>query len=130
MSAKARLLLWAPVALLVAFEFYLSSQSHLPRPPISFDQIDKLEHAAYFFLMASFAVRAARFGEGWSTSRTVWAVLIGAMLLGTVDEFHQSFVPLRSVEIADIAADTAGGLVAALLAEKVWVRLGLDRTIR
>ena len=44
----------------------------------------------------------------------VWASLYGAS-----DEFHQSFVPGRHVEIADWLADTLGGGVGAAA---VWLK--------
>ena len=131
MNPKARLLLWSPVALLLAFEFYLSSQSNLPTlPGFSFPQVDKLEHAAYFFLMAACATRAARFGERWPLTRTRVTLLIAALIYGTLDEYHQSFVPHRAVEAADVAADVFGVLMATLIAEPIWKRLKLDKTVR
>ena len=66
MSGRARILLWAPVVLLLAFEAWLSSQSRLPELGASFEGLDKLQHAGYFFLTGLLAVRAARFGERWS----------------------------------------------------------------
>jgi VanZ family protein len=123
-----RAVLWAPVALLLAFEFYLSSQSVLPVPGAFAEvpQSDKLAHAAYFFLMGAMAVRAARFGEGWSTRRTLWTVAFAALAYGALDELHQSFVPMRDVEIGDVLADTFGGLMAGLFAEKLWLRAGFE----
>ena len=71
-SARRRVLLWAPVALLLAHEFWLSSRTGAEMPSFgpSFDGKDKLEHAAYFFLTGVLAVRAARFGERWSRGKT------------------------------------------------------------
>jgi VanZ family protein len=130
-NPKARFLLWSPVALLLAFEFYLSSQSILPTlPGLSFPNLDKIEHAAYFFLMAACATRAARFGEHWTPTRTRLTLLTAALLYGTLDEYHQSFVPRRSVEAADVAADVFGTLMATLIAEPIWKRLKLDNTVR
>jgi VanZ family protein len=122
-SARRPLLLWAPVALLLAYEFYLSSQSHLPSVPLHLPQSDKLLHASYFFLTGALAVRAARFGQGWSRRRTAITLLLGALLWGAVDELHQSFVPGRDVEAADVVADVTGVLIATLVSEKIWRRL-------
>jgi VanZ family protein len=126
--AGRRALLWAPVALLLGFEFYLSSQSRLPSIPLHLPHLDKLEHAAYFFLTGAVAVRAARFGERWSRVRTAVILLAAALLWGCSDEYHQSFVPGRDVEAADVAADVTGVLLAVLLAESLWIRLKLDET--
>ncbi|MEO6325345.1 MAG: VanZ family protein [Thermoanaerobaculia bacterium] len=131
MSSRARILLWSPVALLLAYEFYLSAQSTLPSlPGLDFPNVDKLQHTAYFFLTASFATRAARFGEGWSPARTRITLIAAALIYGTLDEFHQSFVPERAVQLGDVAADVFGAVLATLLAEPIWKAFRLDRTIR
>jgi len=126
-TGRNRLLLWAPVALLLAYEFYLSSQSVLPMPHIQIPQLDKVLHAGYYGLMGGCLVRAARFGEGWSRRRTFWTVVLSALVYGILDEFHQSFVPMRDVEVGDVLADTFGGLMAALTAERLWVVLRFER---
>src|SRR5262249_39065867 len=70
-NGRSRVLLWAPVVLLLAYEFYLSSRSASALPRIFFfPQADKVMHAGYFGLMGGCAVRAARWGERWSTRRT------------------------------------------------------------
>jgi len=121
-STRRRVLLWAPVALLLAYEFYLSSQSHLPSVPVHLPHLDKLLHASYFFLTGAFAVRAAR-GEGWSRGRTAALLLVAGLAWGISDEYHQSFVPGRDVEAADVAADVAGVLLATLFSGWIWSRL-------
>ena len=125
--------MWAPVGLLLAFEFYLSSRSVLPSFRWLFGGIphaDKLQHAIYYFLMGAFAVRAARFGEGWSVRRTVIVLVASGFAYGCLDEFHQSFVPGRDVEAGDVVADTLGVTAAALFAERLWRRFNLDRVVR
>ncbi len=131
-GSRARLLHWSPVALLLAFDFYLSSQSTLPEIPFSrgVPSFDKIEHAGFFFLVGLFAVRAARFFEGWDARRTAFTLLPGALVWGILDEFHQSFVPGRSVEAGDVAADVAGVLLAVLFGRALWRLLGMDRTVR
>jgi len=39
-------------------------------------------------------------------------MLIVVMLYGGMDEFHQHFVPGRSVDVYDFLADTIGALIA------------------
>jgi VanZ family protein len=129
-TARGRFLLWGPVALLVAYQFWLSSQSTLPSPGFAFPHLDKLEHAGYFFFVGLLALRAGRFGEGWSPRTSFLSVVLGGLLLGVLDEFHQSFVPERGVEALDVAADTAGALVAALAGEALLRATGLDRVRR
>lgn len=132
MTARARVLVWAPVALLLGYEFFLSAQSPggLPAFGPSFPRKDKLEHVVYFFLTGFFAVRAARFGEGWSRGRTAVFLVLLAFLWGCSDEIHQSFTPGRDVEIGDVLADTAGVALAVLFGERILRKVGLTRTVR
>ena len=129
MTARAHTLLWAPVVLLLAFEAYLSAQSRLPALGPGFPQKDKLEHASYFFLTGLLAVRAARFGERWSRTKTAVFLILPAVLWGCFDEIHQSYVPFREVEIGDVVADTAGVVLAVLFGETVLKRFRLDKTV-
>ena len=129
MTARARLLLWAPTILLLLYETYLSAQSRLPGLGIDVPHLDKLEHAAYFFLTGLTAVRAARFGERWSRARTAVLLILLTVLWGCLDEIHQSFVPFRSVEIGDVVADAAGVALAVGFGEWILRKLGLDQTI-
>jgi VanZ family protein len=43
------------------------------------------------------------------------ATIAIAAAYGVSDEFHQSFVPRRSVEAMDVAADTVGASIAAFV---------------
>lgn len=122
-----RLILWAPVALLVAYQYYLSAQTSLPSIPLPGRHADKVLHLAYFFLIATFVVRAARFGEGWSRHATARAVVLGAMAWGFLDEVHQSFTPQRFVEFGDVIADVTGATLALLVTEPLWT--WLDRRV-
>jgi VanZ family protein len=130
--AKGRLLLWAPVALLLGYEFFLSAQSPSGLPPLGpwFPEKDKVEHVAYFFVTGLLAVRAARFGEGWSRVKTAVFLILAGLLWGCSDEIHQSFTPGRDVEIGDVLADTAGVALAVFFGEEILRRTGLHRPIR
>lgn len=129
-TARARVLLWAPVVLLLAYETYLSAQSQLPALGPVFYQKDKLEHATYFFLTGLAAVRAARFGEGWGRGKTAVFLILSAVLWGCLDEIHQSYVPFRDVEIGDVVADAAGVVLAVLVGERILRKVRLDQTVR
>jgi len=129
MTARARLILWAPVALLLAYETYLSAQSRLPALGPYFDQKDKLEHASYFFLTGLAAVRAARFGERWGRGKTSVFLILSAVLWSCLDEIHQSHVPMREVEIGDVLADTVGVALAVLFGEGLLRTMKLNQTI-
>ena len=122
---RRRLLLWLPVALMMAVQLVLSSQGRLPAALSPFPGSDKFAHAAWFFLLGLLAYRAGRNAEGWSRRRAAAVVLLAAALWGASDEGHQWFVPGRAVEAADLAADVAGAGLAVLLAEPLLRRLGL-----
>ena len=129
MSARARFVLWAPVTLLLAFEFWLSGlpPHRLPRLLFWFEGMDKLEHGLYFFLTGLAAVRVARFGERWTRAKTAVFLLLAATLWGCSDEIHQSFVPGRSVEIGDVVADVAGVALAVAFGEAILRTARLER---
>ena len=132
MTARGRVLLWAPVALLLGYEFFLSAQSPGGMPELGpwFREKDKVEHAVYFFLTGLLAVRAARFGERWSRGKTAVFLILAGVLWGCSDEIHQSFTPDRDVEIGDVLADTAGVALAAVSGERLLRRMGLEGTVR
>jgi VanZ family protein len=51
----------------------------------------------------------------------LWLVALAVMLYGISDEFHQYFVPGRSVDVYDVLADALGGLLGA------WTMYQLSR---
>jgi VanZ family protein len=92
--------------------FGLSSVS---RPPAFVSGVDKYLHAMLYGGLAVLLVRAL--AGGWHrrvTVGVVMATVVIAAAYGVSDEFHQSFVPNRSVEALDVAADTVGASIAAV----------------
>jgi VanZ family protein len=75
------------------------------------------------------AVRATRFGEGWSRGKTAVFLILTGLLWGCSDEIHQSFTPGRDVEIGDVLADTAGVALAVFLGEKTLRKMGLEKVV-
>ncbi len=97
--------LWAvAVALTVVFA---SSHSRVAAPDLP--ESDKVAHFAVYGLLATLL---CRLGAGWRAA--AWAVL-ATSLFGVTDEWHQSFVPGRSCEVADWVADTTGAALAVTL---------------
>lgn len=123
-----RFRLWLPVALMLGAQIWVSSQGRLPAAFSPFAGADKLLHAGWFFLLALLAWRAAREGEGWTRRRRVAVLLLAAALWAVSDEAHQSFVPGRAVEAADLVADV-GGTVLALAAAEAVLRRRTDRSL-
>ena len=108
-----RLVLWGPALLFMALIFYSSSQSD-PAPELTSVVWDKLLHGSGYALLAFLYARALR-GEGLA----VKAVALGAIVLGSLyaasDEFHQSFTPMRTMDIRDWIADSIGSIVGAIV---------------
>lgn len=84
---------------------------------------DKVVHALLYGTLAWFLSRATR-GEpdGWTT-RFTW-ILAGIALFAAADEWHQQFIPGRSMDIADWAADVAGAAAALLISRTAQMRRG------
>jgi VanZ family protein len=95
----------------MAVIFGLSSMS---QTPAFVGGVDKYLHAVLYSGLSALLVRAL--AGGWhrrvTPGRLVAAIVIAAAY-GVSDEFHQSFVPMRSVEAMDVVADTVGAAVAA-----------------
>jgi len=104
---------WFPVALYSAIIFYVSS---LPRleAPVDLPHLDKgfhvLEYVPFGFLLA----RAwANTKKDLSPRILIGFVVLCSFLYGLSDEYHQSFVLGRFVEMGDLGADSLGGLLGA-----------------
>jgi VanZ family protein len=88
--------------------FFLSHQSGDTLVLPSFPGADKLAH------MTAYAVLALTVLWGFGKKgmerqgRTLFITVLFCLLYGVTDEYHQSFIPHRSVSVFDILADTAG----------------------
>jgi VanZ family protein len=106
---------WRVLALgWMALIFFLSSKSSLPVPSL-FPLQDKIEHGIVFGILGLFFHRS--FKPPWAPPVLNRVLVITAMVAayGAFDEFHQSFVPARDASLSDLAADTMGGLVSAII---------------
>ncbi len=107
---------WGPVIVYCAAIF---AQSSFPTPDAvpSFFMSDKLLHLGAYALLALLFYRAlGHHRVGASPVKRAIFTIAFTVLYGISDELHQSFVPGRSPEILDVAADAAGGLIGTLLA--------------
>ena len=122
---------WAAVAAWAAAIFILSAQTNLPSPPAP--GFDKWEHAATYAVLAFLLARA------WFPSlrrhrvAIRWGVVVlAAFGYGLSDEVHQAFVPNRSCDPWDAAADLTGAFLCAVIfgrwlrSHRVTRRLGLQ----
>ena len=108
-----KILFFTPAALYYALIFYLSSTSYdIEIDIFFFDKVIHLVEFALLGLLLSFG-----YFMSLKSSLKVKAVLTfcSGILLGSLDEFHQYFVPRRSVELFDVFADAIGIFVGLLL---------------
>jgi len=92
--------------------FGFSSLSKLPSPPgeLSYYHV----HIAAYAGLGALAVRALSEGRLRNvTWRVVWGAVAISSLYGVTDEYHQMFVPGRTVDVWDVAADAIGSVVGA-----------------
>ena len=105
---------WLPPLLWAAFILILTSipGSHLPVLPSR--NFDKVVHLAIYGVLGWLTARA------WSSRSRVTAAALAVVLLiscfGALDEWHQQFIPQRSMDLLDWTADTAGAAIGVLLA--------------
>lgn len=76
----------------------------LPSPPPMPNQSDKVVHFVAYGALGA-AVAWARGARGW-VGALPWICVLS--VLGGVDEWHQSFIPSRSMDVRDWLADTVG----------------------
>jgi VanZ family protein len=91
----------------VALTFTLTS---IPNPEFVplFSGSDKIAHFAFYGIMGFLYVLWRR-EVGTGAAAAVLGAAIFAAFLGAVDEFHQQWIPGRSMELLDWATDFAGG---------------------
>ena len=97
----------------MAVIFFLSSQSKLPLPNV-IPSTDKLAHAITFGILGIlFACSFKRIPEDrYALIKRIVLITVMVMLYGASDETHQLFVEGRDASIADLIADTTGGLIS------------------
>lgn len=102
---------WVPPVLWAAFILLLTSLPGADLPHIGLREIDKLVH---FLMYGTFAWLSTRsLGRQRPAARIAILVVLGVSLFGAVDEWHQQFIPGRSMELLDWMADTLGALTGA-----------------
>jgi VanZ family protein len=73
--------------------------------------LDKVAHFSAYAILAALSLRATRTPHRW---RTVLTVFVCIAAIGAVDEWHQSFIPGRSMSLLDWCADAGGALLGTL----------------
>jgi VanZ family protein len=118
---RSRLVLWGPVVLQMAVIFIVSSISNIGPLPAGLS--DKSGHSIGYAILAALLLRALadRRPSAMTWSRCLLAVVLAASY-GVTDEIHQAFVPGRTPDVMDVAADALGAaLAAATLGTAAWI---------
>ncbi len=119
-NTRRLLVYWGPVGG-YCLAIFLQSSFSTPEEMPTFYLSDKLLHMAAYAVMAILFYRALGPHPSKNTpvKRAVFSIAF-TVLYGISDEVHQSFVPGRSPEWLDVAADAAGAIVGAVIARKIF----------
>ncbi|MEW6427065.1 MAG: VanZ family protein [Thermodesulfobacteriota bacterium] len=124
-----RLLPIMPLLGMMGLIFFLSHQpgDRLDLP--AFFMADKAAHAFAYFLLGGTVILAlgGRRRGLPSPLATALVTVLFCLLFGILDEFHQSFIPRRSADGADVLADICGGALAAAVWTLYLRRRGAPR---
>lgn len=118
---------WGPPALWAAFILLLTSIPGSDIPHVSFMSFrdsDKLVHGTMYAIFAFLAVRSL-LRAGRPLLQAVLVVMLGIAIFAALDEWHQQFIPGRSMDVFDWLADISGatiGTLAATMASRVRER--------
>lgn len=102
-----------------AFLLTLTSWPSPPHVPVVSDipNFDKLVHLMLYAVEAWLIYRSVRWPGEPRFSATRALAIVGAMAVwGVADETHQNWIPGRSMEGDDVAADVAGAAAGAVVA--------------
>ena len=109
---RRTLLQWLPAVLWMAVIFALSSQSDLPTPSDRTTDfvLKKSAHVAAYGLLALLLLFANR-----KRSRSSAIAFAITTLYAISDEFHQSLVPTRTANFADVIIDSCAAMFSLAL---------------
>jgi VanZ family protein len=103
---------WLPLLVYVTAIFAASAQPNL-HAPLQFQFGDKVMHTVEYLVLGLLLVRALR--AHLRVGRPLFATMIAlgfVVLIGSADEYFQSFVPGRTCDVFDLLADGVGGAIA------------------
>jgi VanZ family protein len=127
MTTKRFVLYWAPPFLWMSVIFVLSSMPGSKYRNIFFPHADIVAHTLLYFVLCALWARALEAQDRFPLIKKhflFFAVVIGT-IFGATDEYHQSFVPRRSMTIEDWLTDIAGCLLLVglyMLTKKMMTR--------
>jgi VanZ family protein len=106
---------WLPLILYCLF-IYIQSANPSPEQIPSFPFVDKVLHFLAYGIMGILFYRAYQTLRIKNNIQMLMLLsVVSASLYGISDEIHQSFVPFREAEVADVIADMLGAASGVLL---------------
>ena len=102
---------WWPPTVWAALILVLTSIPASDLAPVgafAFPGADKLVHLTLYGVLGALIARALGPERAW---RSLWQILAGVALFAAADEWHQRFIPGRSADPRDFAADLTGAVV-------------------
>ena len=117
---RKRLRYWFPVwffCIIIFIQSQFPASKHVP----DFEFSDKLLHAGAYAVLSILFFRALRAAKKRRKTAVILLLsIIFTTLYGVSDELHQHFVPSRTADVMDIAADFIGSIAGALIAAAVY----------
>jgi len=105
---KKQIIYWVPVYLYMGVIFYFSSKGNLSISvggTVGVVNISYVQHAFLFFGLGFLILRA------FGSKRKIVSSIILSGFYGVSDEFHQYFVPGRTVSLGDVVFDIIGASI-------------------
>ncbi|MBD3292074.1 MAG: thioredoxin [Armatimonadia bacterium] len=126
MTRREALCYWTPPVVWAGIILVGTSLPKVPGPNVV--GIDKVSHLVAYGILGVLLVRGFRYCQCWRYGRAAaWTLIVGG-LFGAFDELHQSWIPGRSTDLLDFAADFAG-LTLAVAAVWTWDRLSTHEDV-
>ena len=114
-KSKCFVLYWLPL-ILYCLLIYIQSAYPSPKQIPSFPFVDKVLHFAAYGIMGILFYRAYQTLRIKNNIQLLMLLsAVSASLYGISDEIHQSFVPFREADGADVIADTIGAFSGVYL---------------
>jgi VanZ family protein len=102
--------------------FWASSCSSFSLPTPSIPHLDKFVHAVEFAILGYLLFRAVIHTPSfWLQKHALLIAIMVAICFGLSDEIHQFFVPLRQLDMFDLAFDSLGAIMGSLAA--LWIEI-------
>jgi VanZ family protein len=112
---KRFVLYWLPLILYCLF-IYIQSDHPSPEQIPIFPYVDKVLHVTAYGILGILFYRAYQTLRLKDNIKMLMLLsVVSASLYGISDEIHQSFVPSREAEVADVIADMIGALSGVCL---------------